>query len=440
MPVISSIRSGILFVIVFILSVLITIPGCNTGSGIRYVSYRDPVLDSCVNEPGHRYYISMPVNLDAGKKIPLIIAIDPHGDGLLAVRNFTGALKGIPAVIAGSERLKNNYDGFEQSITSLVGEVSAKYPVDPDRIIVAGFSGGARMAYYYGMNHKVYGIIMYGAGPGRLPQDFGQRRLYAVSGTKDFNFMEQYSPLFSGMNDKPDYVTDFFRGTHEWPPSTNIFESVAYVLRDGQGTEESVLENMADVFLSEYDSLSGANDLFFAGKALEKAWHFVPGTKSKERVSAKIDVFKKMPGFIDYQQKFESYLHKEIKLKQAYAGRMNDPDTAWWHQEIISLHNNISSCPDSMQADYYYRIKGFVGIIFFSQINDLLKKGVFNEQVRKLLYIYEQAEPGSPDLFYFKALVQHRTGHEKEAQALLAAAIKRGFSDHERMIQDFGGS
>lgn len=412
--------------------------GCSGNRTILpEVSYTNPALDSCISETGHRYYISMPENIDSGRKIPLIIAIDPHGDGQLAVKKFAGSLPGIPAIIVGSEKLRNNYEGFEASITALRDGVQARYPVDPERFIIAGFSGGARIAYYFGMSHKVCGIIMYGAGPGKVPAGAMTKRLYAVSGTRDFNFMEQYVPLFSGMNGEIDYFTDYFRGTHEWPPSGNIYESVVYVLRDSPDTDKSVLKGMADRFLTEYDSLLKANDLFFAGKALEKAWHFVPGTKDKEKIAEKIDAFKKMSAFTEYQEKFESFLRREIKLKQAYAGRLSDPDTAWWYREISSLQNNLENCTDSMQADYFYRLKGFTGIILYSQINDLLRQGIINEQVRKLLVIYEQAEPVSSDLFYFKALVQHRTGHDREARELLDEAIKKGFSDPERITRDF---
>lgn len=403
------------------------------------VSYTDPAPDSCISDPGHRYFISMPERIDAGHKLPLIIAIDPHGDGQHAVKKFAGSLTGIPAIIVGSGKIRNNYEGFEASIIALRDEVQARYPVDPERFIIAGFSGGARMAYYFGMNHKVCGIIMYGAGPGRVPAGAMTKRLYAVSGTRDFNFMEQYVPPFSAMNGGVDYFTDYFRGTHEWPPSGNIYESVVYVLRDSPDMDESVLKDITDRFLNEYDSLLKANDLFFAGKALEKAWHFVPGTKDKEKITEKIDAFKKMPAFTEYQEKFESFLSREIKLKQAYAGRLSDPDTAWWRREVSSLQNNLGNCTDSMQADYFYRLKGFTGIILYSQINDLLRQGIVNEQVWKLLVIYEQAEPVSADLFYFKALVQHLTGHDREARELLDEATKRGFSDPERIKRDFIG-
>lgn len=427
------------YIIVVFLS-FIGMTACrNNGSDIPGVSYTDPVPDSCSNDHSHKFYISKPVNISAGQKIPLILAIDPHGDGLLAVKKFTGSLQNIPAVIAGSQRLRNNYEGFEASISQLLDEVQRNFPVDPAKVIIAGFSGGARISYYYGMNHNVNGIIMYGAGPGRMPAESEKKSLYAVSGTRDFNFIEQYVPLFTSLDAEDKYFADFFRGTHEWPPAENIYESVVYVLQDEPETGESVLEDLTDRLLSEYDSLLEAGDLFFAGKALEKAWYFVPGIKNKDKLAEQINTFKNNRVFINYQEKFEEYLNKELKLKQAYAGQLTDPDTAWWAKELNSLYHNIGSCTDSMQADFYYRIKGFTGIILYSRINDLLRQGIYDENVQKLLVIYEQAEPASPDLYYFRALAAYRTGHDREARVMLEQAKDLGFSDSERLKKDFQG-
>jgi hypothetical protein len=349
----------------------------------------------------------MPENISAQERLPLILVIDPHGDGKLASQKFSDALVDIPAVIAGSEKVRNNYQHFESSLLHLVDDVLAKYPADPDKVIMAGFSGGARMAYYYGMNHKVLGIIMFGAGPGRSHTETGSKRVFAVSGTRDFNFMEQYLPPFSSLKNNPDYMCDFFRGIHEWPPLENIYESVAYILEDEPDLPESISTRISKKMLMEYDSLLESNDLFFAGKALEKAWTFSPDIKDRTRISQMIDEFKNMPGWIDYNQKFESYLQKEFSLKQAYVDKLTDPDTSWWKKEITSLNQNLQACTDPVKKDFLYRLKGFIGIILYSKINAILQNGLLTDELIRFMVIYELAEPDSPDLTEFKYRVQH---------------------------------
>jgi pimeloyl-ACP methyl ester carboxylesterase len=398
--------SALKYAFAFILFILL-LPGCQkTRTSGLPVKYGKPDLDSCRGEPDHHYVIARPDDIPAGQRLPLILVIDPHGDGQLAVETFSAALVDIPAIIAGSEKLRNNVPDFGSSLSHLADDVPARYPADPDKVIIAGFSGGARMAYYYGMSHKVLGIIMFGAGPERSGRETGSKRVYAVSGTRDFNFMEQYLPPFSGLHDGPGYTCDFFRGSHEWPPSDKIYESVACILKDEPGFPEGIPSRISEKMLLEYDSLRESNDLFFAGKALEKAWIFAPDAKVRTRVSHMMDEFKNMPGWIEYKQKFEGYLQKELRLKQAYVDKLADPDTGWWKKEILSLNQNILSCSDPVKEDFLYRIKGFIGIILYSQINAILQNDLHTDELDRLLVIYELAEPESPDLIKFKSRVQ----------------------------------
>lgn len=392
------------------LSVLLSVfllAGCsNTRTGEVPVMYLSPALDSCRAEPDHHYFISEPEKIAAKQSLPLILVIDPHGDGRLAAEKFSEALADIPALIAGSEKLRNNYPDFESSLSRLEEDVMAKYPVNPDKVIVAGFSGGARMAYTYGMRHKVLGIIMFGAGPGRSIRETAGKRIYMASGTRDFNFLEQYLPPFAGLYDDHDYMVDFFRGSHEWPPPENIYESVTYVMKDETDFPGSIPIRISEKMLMEYDSLLESNELFLAGKALEKAWIFSPDKKRKIRISQRIDDFKKMPGWTEYNRKFEGYLQKELRLKQAYADKLADPDTSWWKKEIQSLNQNIHSCSDPVKEDYLYRIRGFIGIILYSRINAFVQNGLYTDELARLLMIYELAEPESEDLIKFKDQVR----------------------------------
>ena len=393
-------------VLPLLLAVLL-FPGCHhAGTPESPLSYTVPVPDSCREEPGHRYYISEPGNIPARQKLPLILAIDPHGDGKLAADEFSSALRNIPAIVAGSDKIKNNDPEFVSSLSRLEADVRSKYPVDPEKIIVAGFSGGARMAFYYGMNHRVLGIIMFGAGPGQSIRDAGSRRVYMASGTRDFNFMEQYLPPFTGMQDARSYMTDFFRGTHEWPPAETIYESVAWILKDEPGFPGNIPEDISAELLAECDSLEESNDLFLAAKALEKAWVFAPEGRQRDRISRKIEEFREQPGWNSSRKEFEGYLQMELKLKKAYVDRLADPDTAWWKNEIQSLNRNISSCTDPEKEDFLYRLKGFIGIVLYSRINSLIREGLHTGELDRLMVIYEMAEPYNPDLIKFKKQVQ----------------------------------
>jgi predicted esterase len=383
---------------------ILLIHGCKTGRGeISSGGFTEPSLDSCRIEPDHQYDISLPDPTSGKQVLPLVIIIDPHGDGLTAIQKFRGALKGLPVVMAGSEKLRNNYEGFEASLKNLHQDIINKYPVDPQKVIVAGFSGGARMALYYGLKYPVNGIIMFGAGPGQLPASSARKQIYAVSGTRDFNFVEQYRRLFMGIPNGSGYVSDYFRGIHEWPPERYIRESVVFCLKVETEPFHRISHDLSGKFLEEFDSLRNVNDLFFAGKALEKAWYFATKPVQQKQLLEKINKFEHQAAWFTCQKEFEAYLTKENRVKQMFAENLADPDMAWWNAELDTLFTKISTSGEPVETDYYYRLKGFLGIYLYSRLNQLLMGGNTTNLTDRLLEIYARVEPQSEDLVRFRS-------------------------------------
>jgi pimeloyl-ACP methyl ester carboxylesterase len=372
--------------------------------------YKVPLSDSCLFEPDHHYDVTYPDRPDPKQLIPLVIVIDPHGDGLTAMQKFRDALEDLPFVIAGSEKIRNNYENFEISLQNLYQDILEKYPVDPQRVFVAGFSGGARMALYYGLHNPANGIIMFGAGPGNLPSGYQSPRIYAVSGTRDFNFIEQYRPLFSGIRDHTAYVNDYFRGIHSWPPGRYIREAVVFSLRDETESFKEISNNLSLEFLQEYDSLRNAEDLFFAGKALEKAWYFSTESKQQKALLEKINAFASDEEWMACQREIETYFNQEVTIKAMYVEKLADPDLEWWTGELNSLFAKINNGSNPVETDYYYRLKGFLGIYLYSRITQLLRTNNSSGLMDRLMEIYEQVEPQSEDLVRFKVELSRLRG------------------------------
>lgn len=130
------------------------------------------------------------------------------------MRKFRDAVTEFPCLVVGSDLIENNFQGFEEAILQLVRDVELKYPVDAQNIILAGFSGGARMAYSFSVKYQVKGLMMCGAGPGR---QMPSCPLYMIAGMGDFIFAEQYvRPDITSLKEVHK-TSAFFHGVHEWP-------------------------------------------------------------------------------------------------------------------------------------------------------------------------------------------------------------------------------
>lgn len=122
---------------------------------LKNVNYQDIRSEQCAADTVNKYHILLPANPGRGQKLPLVIALDVHGDGRLAVTKFQQAVQFFHCIVAGSDLIKNNFPGYETAIVQLILDIENKYPVEMQRIIIAGFSGGARMAYYFALEADI---------------------------------------------------------------------------------------------------------------------------------------------------------------------------------------------------------------------------------------------------------------------------------------------
>ncbi len=402
---------------------------------LKKVEYRELQNGQCTADTANKYNILLPENMGQGQgfALPLVIALDPHGDGKLAVEKFRTAVEFFPCIVAGSDLVKNNFPGFDKAIAQLQSELQNKYPVDAQSVIIAGFSGGARMAYYYSLNHPLKGLIMCGAGPGKQMPSCS---IYAISGMGDFNFGEQYrQPEIKSFNDDQ-FTSDYFYGPHEWPPSQHLSDALLFLFRDDAGMKNIRLKRSHEL-MNEADSLQKSGDYLMAWKALEKAYKIALSKSEKDKAAEQARALLKNKDFLQGIQALESNLQTEVSVEQSYAQRSLSEDFKWWKNELDALNKNLETYKSGLKAVHYQRIKGFIGILLFSRINKMIHEDPANPQLLNLLETYAYAEPDNPDVWYFNALHAYQNGDRKSCTEYLQKSIKLGFSDEARMKEDF---
>jgi hypothetical protein len=116
-----------------------------------------------------------------------------------------------------------------------------------------------------------------------------------------------------------------------------------------------------------------------------------------------INSFSQEQDWIACRQELETYLKQEVTIKEMYARKLADPDMEWWDNELNSLLSKIRNGTDPVETDYYYRLKGFLGIYLYTRINQLLRTRNSSELLDRLMQIYERVEPQSEDLDHFRS-------------------------------------
>jgi hypothetical protein len=401
---------------------------CKRASEINYSS---PIAGKCTVDASNVYHYVLPEKHGGG--LPLLVILDSGGDGLMAVTKTIPALFQIPCVVVGSDLIRNNFQGFERAIDILIDDACKKFQASKDMVVIAGFSGGARMAFSYARNHRVMGVLMCGAGPDLQPSEILPCPVYMISGTTDFNFSETYyNPLETSWQEG--FMSDYFSGSHEWPPAEMMEEAYLFLLGksipDGRRIlkrESVMLSEMADSMLNH------RGNTFFALKSVEKAIKLNPGNREAKKLFQKIKTNRE---FAEEIAKIEGYLQQENRIKQGYSTASMERDSIWWSLELQKLRQAIAGSSGE-QKDHFLRLKGFLGILFYSRLNSLIRTEANNPRIVHLLSAYRMAEPENPDVYYDYALYELKTGKEESCRKNLDKAVSLGFSDKGRLENDF---
>ncbi len=108
------------------------------------------ILIEGVGDTDASYHLFVPSTFDGEKKLPLVYAFHPGGDGKAILEQIQPAAERFGWMIAGCNQLRNRMGDPElaaKMTREIMADVEKRVPVAPERIYLAGFSGGAMRSY-----------------------------------------------------------------------------------------------------------------------------------------------------------------------------------------------------------------------------------------------------------------------------------------------------
>jgi len=395
--------------------------------------------DSCKLDATNTYEVYIPARKSAVDKLPLLVILDAHGSGKFAIDKFKQGANRYPAVLIASNLIKNGYEEYEGAIQTLIDDVRKKYPVS-ETVFLSGFSGGARMALYYGMQHSLNGLIMCGALANQDQIRTLRCPVISISGMDDFNFIETAQYLFQDQSIPANLKIELTNDSHSWPDSVTLGNALGFLCLSGNdASKPSQQESQLKIYCQHQQEriklLKQQGDYLKAALVARYMSSTVPFNSDASFASTYRDL-KANKNYINQMNRLEKCLQTEISMRQPYLEAFHTKDTLWWKNEIKTTEDKIRTEQDAYTTDMYRRIKGFLGIASYS-----LCKQAVNQQnaeaLTKILSIYRILEPENPDMFYFSAFPYFWTGNTEITLSLLKKALKAGFSDRIQLNKDF---
>jgi len=400
---------------------------------------------TCSENPEFTYSLYLPSKAIPGtsQTWPVIIAFDPHGSGLTPVRKYRELAEKCGYILAGSNNSKNGQTASETEniVHSLILDFLSRYPIDTNRIYVAGFSGGSRVASLAALTHKeIKGVIGCGAGfPGwnQLPaQKFDY---FGCVGLADFNLNEmvRLDTSLQKMHFRHCLVT--FDGPHEWPPMEIMEKGFLWLsfnaMKDGRikkddlliGSIKTKMAKLATNQMEEKNRLESAGFLEYGLNCLEG----LANVTSIEKVLVEL---KQNPGYRRQLKHRKNLLIKEQMEQKMMTDQLFVKDKKWWKNQIGKYKSTGNSSDDVEENMKNKRLLSFLRLVCYSNARAALNQNNIALSFR-IIDIYELSDPMNPEPDYLRSILFMREQDTVSSMAQLQKALDKGFSDKVRIIQ-----
>ena len=192
---------------------------------------RGTIVDrvQCAGDPGQTYALYLPSTYSPERKWNLVLAFHPAARGRLMVEKFQAAAEQYGYIIAASNNSRNGpYAVSQAAAQAMSTDVGQRFSIDPQRVYLAGMSGGARVATGIALaKNNIAGIIASSAGyPDSQPRASVPFAIFSTAGTEDFNYMEMR--LLDRKLTSPHFLA-VFQGGHTLPPDDVAFDALEWM-------------------------------------------------------------------------------------------------------------------------------------------------------------------------------------------------------------------
>ncbi len=374
---------------------------------------------------------------------PVMIAFDPHGDGVLPLTKYKDLAEKYGYILIGSNDSQNGQAGevTDGIIRGLLAEIHTVYPIDTNRIYVAGFSGGSRVAAMAAMSHKeVKGVIGCGAGfPGGNQPPLYKFDYFGIAGTADFNMNEmlQLDGVLTQLGMRHFIAT--FPGPHAWPTSSVMEEGFQWLtlnaMRDGTlQRDDAVIAAIMGGFDARIARLKSENYLVSAAERCREAIEFAGGFIPTDHFIQELKSIEQLPEYNKQVVYHTNILKKEEDEQKSLMNAIFSQDEAWWKKRIEAMDSRHMRGLNPEDTLMNARLKAFLSLMCYSNASGAIRQRN-REVANTVINIYELADPPNPEPNYMRAVVLLQRYDTTAAIRQLDIAIGKGFSDKNRMIQ-----
>ena len=391
--------------------------------------------------PASRYAIYQPEGPHDASGWPLVIFLDPHGNGGLPVSLYQGLAEQYGFLLIGSNKFKNGIPGTEvvKDFDELLKEVKNDFSIDEGRIYLMGFSGGARVGLAFAEAYpEISALVACGAGiQAGVKAPKPTFSYLGMAGKDDFNMIEVINTDRSLKRQGFNRALIIFDGDHNWPPTLVAQEAFQWLdiiamKEKSLAVDQAEIETTKNWYLKKINSLKDAGNIFDSYEVAERAISVLNGLADVSNLRVLADGLRKNPVYKGQLSETVGTMQMEMGMQNNYMQAFAEKDIEWWGTEITKLNDEgVAQSEQHMKK----RLLAYLGIVAYMMSDRAVNEKDIQASA-KYLKIYRTLEPANPEHFYLEAKRRMIMEEQSEVINYLHLAIALGFNDKERLYNE----
>jgi predicted esterase len=431
---------------IFLVAALFTLAACSGGAPESTATDTVPAAPeiavqkgvitslSCRLDVTNTYELYLPSTLIDTAVYPVLVFFSPQGEGKVPVEKYKALAEKWEFILVASNYTRNGMDAnvAMTGANTLVNDVLSRFNVDPARLYLSGFSGGARIAGGLALQRMdVTGVICCSATP---PQPVAPRGYVGIAGLGDMNYLEmkKFQAAQTGASLSELLVFD---GKHEWPPQVMMENAMLMISLYQPGTAQSGnMNQMSDSLtanvLKQSDTLSAIScmleyNLLASAERAEKNYSGSNAVlERRKKVSTSC--------VKNDEQKWAEVETQESDLQKVLQEAILSRDTAWWRANADSYFETTKTGPEKFMRQ---RLRAYTSLLCYTYCNQAFSMSNVHA-AEKLVKVYSIVDPTNSEWAYLQAGLYMRLNLPQEATASMSKAVDLGFHDRKRVEKD----
>jgi dienelactone hydrolase len=410
----------------------------------------------CAAFPTENYALYLPSAYNPAKVWPIIYAFDPLAYGKVPVKLYKDAAEKYGFIIAASNNSRNfQADATSKAAQAVWEDTHTRLSIDPRRVYMMGFSGGARVATTLAIRCEpcaVAGVISHGAGyPGTFPPSEKDRFAYfAFVGNKDFNLPEVMELGQKKEEWGAAYRLKVFDGEHQWAPPAIFVEALEWLrlkaTQAGSAPPDSAfIDQLFARTLKEAEDATRRKDAFAQFEAYYSLASDFSGLKDVSQYQAKLAALKSSPELKQALKKEQEQIDQQRSLTQQLSSNISQVGETSLDVQP-DLRAAIVEGMTSLKNKAEHSKSEDIRLVQLRAFNDLWAQGIEAGQAELENKRYDKAEyyfqmmssisPNEPWPVLLLAETSVARGDTKRALKDLHEAVKRGLKNPDAIDKD----